>query len=188
MALMPGTLVSESLRTLRRHGHGSSCESTCKTTLPHIRRYIRIRIRIGVYCKVAFFVIRGIWRGILVLTINIKTGSTKIEKQEWRNNSTSAKSTLIEITLKCVIPPRSHIYFPPLSGLLIAMVVSMLFLLLLRFIAPVMVWVLIIGVLGSGAYGKLSTVAVFHIAFLNSAWKFTWTCSENVRNTFRSFN
>lgn len=34
------------------------------------------------------------------------------------------------------------------------MVVSMLFLLLLRFAAPVMVWVLIIGVLGAGAYGK----------------------------------
>ncbi|XP_044026568.1 choline transporter-like protein 4 isoform X1 [Siniperca chuatsi] len=40
-----------------------------------------------------------------------------------------------------------------LVGLLIAMVVSMLFLLLLRFTAPVMVWVLIIGVLGAGAYG-----------------------------------
>ncbi|KAK9526636.1 hypothetical protein VZT92_015321 [Zoarces viviparus] len=40
-----------------------------------------------------------------------------------------------------------------LLGLLIAMVVSMLFLLLLRFTAPVMVWVLIIGVLGAGAYG-----------------------------------
>ncbi|XP_067468661.1 choline transporter-like protein 4 [Thunnus thynnus] len=40
-----------------------------------------------------------------------------------------------------------------LLGLFIAMVVSMLFLLLLRFTAPVMVWVLIIGVLGAGAYG-----------------------------------
>uniref|UniRef100_A0A8C4F073 Choline transporter-like protein n=1 Tax=Dicentrarchus labrax TaxID=13489 RepID=A0A8C4F073_DICLA len=40
-----------------------------------------------------------------------------------------------------------------LIGLLIAMVVSMLFLLLLRFTAPVMVWVLIIGVLAAGAYG-----------------------------------
>ncbi|KAE8281996.1 Choline transporter-like protein 4 Solute carrier family 44 member 4 [Larimichthys crocea] len=40
-----------------------------------------------------------------------------------------------------------------LIGLLIAMAVSMLFLLLLRFTAPVMVWVLIIGVLGAGAYG-----------------------------------
>ncbi|XP_039977578.1 choline transporter-like protein 4 [Xiphias gladius] len=40
-----------------------------------------------------------------------------------------------------------------LVGLIIAMVVSMLFLLLLRFTAPVMVWVLIIGVLGAGAYG-----------------------------------
>ncbi|KAM7373411.1 hypothetical protein PAMP_008262 [Pampus punctatissimus] len=40
-----------------------------------------------------------------------------------------------------------------LVGLLIAMVVSMMFLLLLRFTAPVMVWVLIIGVLGAGAYG-----------------------------------
>ncbi|XP_072226159.1 choline transporter-like protein 4 [Leuresthes tenuis] len=40
-----------------------------------------------------------------------------------------------------------------LVGLLIAMFVSMLFLLLLRFTAPVMVWVLIVGVLGAGAYG-----------------------------------
>ncbi|XP_056153974.1 choline transporter-like protein 4 [Lampris incognitus] len=40
-----------------------------------------------------------------------------------------------------------------LLGLLIAMLVSMLFLLLLRFTAPIMVWVLIIGVLGAGAYG-----------------------------------
>ncbi|KAF7662110.1 hypothetical protein LDENG_00245720 [Lucifuga dentata] len=40
-----------------------------------------------------------------------------------------------------------------LIGLLIAMVVSMLFLLLLRFTAPVMVWVLIIGILATGAYG-----------------------------------
>ncbi|XP_028251347.1 choline transporter-like protein 4 [Parambassis ranga] len=40
-----------------------------------------------------------------------------------------------------------------LLGLLIAMVVSMLFLLLLRFTAPVVVWVLIFGVLGAGAYG-----------------------------------
>ncbi|XP_034561496.1 choline transporter-like protein 4 [Notolabrus celidotus] len=40
-----------------------------------------------------------------------------------------------------------------LLGLVIAMAVSMLFLLLLRFTAPVMVWVLIIGLLGAGAYG-----------------------------------
>ncbi|KAI4817676.1 hypothetical protein KUCAC02_011059 [Chaenocephalus aceratus] len=40
-----------------------------------------------------------------------------------------------------------------LVGLVIAMVVSMLFLLLLRFTAPVMVWVLIVGLLGAGAYG-----------------------------------
>uniref|UniRef100_A0A8C6SWP6 Choline transporter-like protein n=1 Tax=Neogobius melanostomus TaxID=47308 RepID=A0A8C6SWP6_9GOBI len=40
-----------------------------------------------------------------------------------------------------------------LLGLLIAMVTSLLFLLLLRFIAPVMVWVLIVGLLGAGAYG-----------------------------------
>ncbi|XP_030596429.1 choline transporter-like protein 4 isoform X1 [Archocentrus centrarchus] len=38
-------------------------------------------------------------------------------------------------------------------GLIIAMLVSLLFLLLLRFIAPVIVWVLILGVLGTGAYG-----------------------------------
>ncbi|KAG7256412.1 hypothetical protein CRUP_021422 [Coryphaenoides rupestris] len=40
-----------------------------------------------------------------------------------------------------------------LLGLVISMLVSMLFLLLLRFTAPVMVWVLIIGLLGAGAYG-----------------------------------
>nr|XP_043908168.1 choline transporter-like protein 4 isoform X1 [Solea senegalensis] len=40
-----------------------------------------------------------------------------------------------------------------LIGLLIAMLVSMLFLLLLRFTAPVMVWLLIVGVLAAGAYG-----------------------------------
>uniref|UniRef100_A0A3Q1GLI1 Choline transporter-like protein n=1 Tax=Acanthochromis polyacanthus TaxID=80966 RepID=A0A3Q1GLI1_9TELE len=40
-----------------------------------------------------------------------------------------------------------------LVGLLIAMLVSLLFLLLLRFIAGIMVWVLIVGVLGAGAYG-----------------------------------
>lgn len=34
------------------------------------------------------------------------------------------------------------------------MLVSMLFLLLLRFTAPVMVWLLIIGLLAAGAYGK----------------------------------
>uniref|UniRef100_A0A672T403 Choline transporter-like protein n=1 Tax=Sinocyclocheilus grahami TaxID=75366 RepID=A0A672T403_SINGR len=39
------------------------------------------------------------------------------------------------------------------TGLVIAMVVSVLFLLLLRFTAPVLVWVLIIGVLAVGAFG-----------------------------------
>ncbi|KAM4550667.1 choline transporter-like protein 4 [Fundulus diaphanus] len=38
-------------------------------------------------------------------------------------------------------------------GLVIAMLVSLLFLLLLRFTAPVMIWLLIIGLLGAGAYG-----------------------------------
>ncbi|XP_015232425.1 PREDICTED: choline transporter-like protein 4 isoform X1 [Cyprinodon variegatus] len=40
-----------------------------------------------------------------------------------------------------------------LLGLVIAMLVSLLFLLLLRFTAPVMVWLLIIALLGAGAYG-----------------------------------
>ncbi|TWW65564.1 choline transporter-like protein 4 [Takifugu flavidus] len=40
-----------------------------------------------------------------------------------------------------------------LVGLVLAMLVSMLFLLLLRFTAPVMVWVLIAGLLAAGAYG-----------------------------------
>uniref|UniRef100_A0A8C1NA79 Choline transporter-like protein n=1 Tax=Cyprinus carpio TaxID=7962 RepID=A0A8C1NA79_CYPCA len=39
------------------------------------------------------------------------------------------------------------------SGLVIAMVVSVFFLLLLRFTAPVLIWVLIIGVLAVGAFG-----------------------------------
>lgn len=42
---------------------------------------------------------------------------------------------------------------PPDSGLLIAMLLSLLFLLLLRFTAPVLVWVLIVGVLAADAYG-----------------------------------
>ncbi len=60
----------------------------------------------------------------------------------------------------CFIPllPSSVL---PLSGLVIAMVVSMLFLLLLRFLAPVMVWVLIIGLLGAGAYGKHTLGKIF---------------------------
>uniref|UniRef100_A0A4W5N6D9 Choline transporter-like protein n=1 Tax=Hucho hucho TaxID=62062 RepID=A0A4W5N6D9_9TELE len=63
-----------------------------------------------------------------------------------------------------------------LSALVIAMVVSFLFLLLLRFIAPVMVWVLIFGVLAVGAYGiyhcwweydnyRKSTVSITDIGF-----------------------
>ncbi|KAL0962485.1 hypothetical protein UPYG_G00340640 [Umbra pygmaea] len=40
-----------------------------------------------------------------------------------------------------------------IAALVIAMVVSFLFLLLMRFIAPIMVWVLIFGVLAVGAYG-----------------------------------
>ncbi|XP_056438714.1 choline transporter-like protein 4 [Gadus chalcogrammus] len=40
-----------------------------------------------------------------------------------------------------------------LLGLVISMLVSMLFLLLLRFTAPVMVWLLILGLLGAGGYG-----------------------------------
>ncbi|XP_064836619.1 choline transporter-like protein 4 [Oncorhynchus masou masou] len=63
-----------------------------------------------------------------------------------------------------------------IAALVIAMVVSFLFLLLLRFIAPVMVWVLIFGVLAVGAYGiyhcwweydnyRKSTVSVTDIGF-----------------------
>ncbi|KAK7124214.1 hypothetical protein R3I94_018546 [Phoxinus phoxinus] len=39
------------------------------------------------------------------------------------------------------------------AGLVIAMVVSVLFLLLLRFTAPVLIWILIVGVLAVGAFG-----------------------------------
>uniref|UniRef100_A0A3B4VBL0 Choline transporter-like protein n=1 Tax=Seriola dumerili TaxID=41447 RepID=A0A3B4VBL0_SERDU len=56
-----------------------------------------------------------------------------------------------------------------LLGLLIAMLVSMLFLLLLRFTAPVMVWVLIIGVLGAGAYGIWHCYWEYDIHKKNSA-------------------
>uniref|UniRef100_A0A8C1QYP3 Choline transporter-like protein n=1 Tax=Cyprinus carpio TaxID=7962 RepID=A0A8C1QYP3_CYPCA len=45
------------------------------------------------------------------------------------------------------------------SGLVIAMVVIVLFLLLLRFTAPVLVWVLIIGVLAVGAFGTLHLIS-----------------------------
>lgn len=44
--------------------------------------------------------------------------------------------------------------FPHNSGLAIAMVLSMLFLLLLRFIAGVVVWLLIVAVLSTGAFGE----------------------------------
>lgn len=40
------------------------------------------------------------------------------------------------------------------------MLVSLLFLLLLRFTAPVMIWLLIIALLGAGAYGK--TLSLIH--------------------------
>lgn len=53
--------------------------------------------------------------------------------------------------------------FSGFRGLLIAALVSLLFLLLLRFTAPVMVWVLIIGLLGAGAYGKRSPRLVFRL-------------------------
>uniref|UniRef100_A0A671KNI7 Choline transporter-like protein n=1 Tax=Sinocyclocheilus anshuiensis TaxID=1608454 RepID=A0A671KNI7_9TELE len=49
------------------------------------------------------------------------------------------------------------------AGLVIAMVVSVLFLLLLRFTAPVLIWVLIIGVLAVGAFGKFTSVALGHM-------------------------
>ncbi|XP_032832230.1 choline transporter-like protein 4 [Petromyzon marinus] len=54
-----------------------------------------------------------------------------------------------------------------LIGLAIAMVVSLLFLLLLRFTAPVLIWVIIIGVLVAGAYG------IFHCSweFVNLSGK-----------------
>uniref|UniRef100_A0A8C1MBF6 Choline transporter-like protein n=1 Tax=Cyprinus carpio TaxID=7962 RepID=A0A8C1MBF6_CYPCA len=45
------------------------------------------------------------------------------------------------------------------NGLVIAMVVIVLFLLLLRFTAPVLVWVLIIGVLAVGAFGTLHLIS-----------------------------
>uniref|UniRef100_A0A4W4GIJ3 Choline transporter-like protein n=1 Tax=Electrophorus electricus TaxID=8005 RepID=A0A4W4GIJ3_ELEEL len=46
------------------------------------------------------------------------------------------------------------------SGLVIAMVVSLLFLLLLRFLAAILIWILILGVLAVGAFGKCVSVCV----------------------------
>uniref|UniRef100_A0AAQ4NVA1 Choline transporter-like protein n=1 Tax=Gasterosteus aculeatus aculeatus TaxID=481459 RepID=A0AAQ4NVA1_GASAC len=64
----------------------------------------------------------------------------------------------IQLTVKEIVDKELCPFFympttPAPSLPPVAMVVSMLFLLLLRFTAPVMVWVLIVGVLGAGAYG-----------------------------------
>uniref|UniRef100_A0A9J7X8I9 Choline transporter-like protein n=1 Tax=Cyprinus carpio carpio TaxID=630221 RepID=A0A9J7X8I9_CYPCA len=59
------------------------------------------------------------------------------------------------------------------SGLVIAMVVSVLFLLLLRFTAPVLVWVLIIGVLAVGAFGTLTSVSIKRFSLVVTLLQFS---------------
>lgn len=66
----------------------------------------------------------------------------------------------------------------PLRGLVLAMLVSMLFLLLLRFTAPVMVWVLIVGLLAAGAYGKLKEPVVLLTDSSTASWAVLAAASE----------
>uniref|UniRef100_A0A672T4A1 Choline transporter-like protein n=1 Tax=Sinocyclocheilus grahami TaxID=75366 RepID=A0A672T4A1_SINGR len=80
-------------------------------------------------------------------------------KQEYCVPSLQLKDT-IYVTMDIVNKELCPLFYMPTTsvlgrcfGLVIAMVVSVLFLLLLRFTAPVLVWVLIIGVLAVGAFG-----------------------------------
>lgn len=59
---------------------------------------------------------------------------------------------------------------PPCSGLVIAMVVSLIFIVLLRFLAGIMVWVMIVLVILVIGYGKLQSsrgYPLFFFFFLN---------------------
>ncbi|XP_059411643.1 choline transporter-like protein 4 isoform X4 [Carassius carassius] len=79
------------------------------------------------------------------------------------------------------------------AGLVIAMVVSVLFLLLLRFTAPVLVWVLIIGVLAVGAFGiwycynEYMSLASSNLSFSNVGLTSNVQVYLQVRDTWLAF-
>ncbi|XP_026145403.1 choline transporter-like protein 4 isoform X2 [Carassius auratus] len=79
------------------------------------------------------------------------------------------------------------------AGLVIAMVVSVLFLLLLRFTAPVLVWVLIIGVLAVGAFGiwycynEYMSLASSNLSFSNVGLTNNVQVYLQVRDTWLAF-
>ncbi|RXN35046.1 choline transporter 4 [Labeo rohita] len=79
------------------------------------------------------------------------------------------------------------------AGLVIAMVVSILFLLLLRFTAPVLVWVLIIGVLAVGAFGiwycynEYKSLANSNLTFSNVGLTTNVQVYLQVRDTWLAF-
>ncbi|XP_051520550.1 choline transporter-like protein 4 isoform X2 [Myxocyprinus asiaticus] len=79
------------------------------------------------------------------------------------------------------------------AGLVIAMVVSVLFLLLLRFTAPIMVWVLIIGVLAVGAFGiwycynEYQSLANSSLTFNNVGFTSNVKVYLQVRDTWLAF-
>uniref|UniRef100_A0A671KNJ2 Choline transporter-like protein n=1 Tax=Sinocyclocheilus anshuiensis TaxID=1608454 RepID=A0A671KNJ2_9TELE len=79
------------------------------------------------------------------------------------------------------------------AGLVIAMVVSVLFLLLLRFTAPVLIWVLIIGVLAVGAFGiwycynEYISLATSTLTFNNVGFTTNVQVYLQVRDTWLAF-
>ncbi|ROL52231.1 Choline transporter-like protein 4 [Anabarilius grahami] len=79
------------------------------------------------------------------------------------------------------------------AGLVIAMVVSVLFLLLLRFTAPVLVWILIVGVLAVGAFGiwycynEYMSLASSSLTFSNVGFTTNVNVYLQVRDTWLAF-
>uniref|UniRef100_A0A3B3ULP8 Choline transporter-like protein n=2 Tax=Poecilia TaxID=8080 RepID=A0A3B3ULP8_9TELE len=84
-------------------------------------------------------------QSLCVPSLDLKT--TKLSLQDF------VCVTNLEIFLLIYDGKCDFLLLTGFSGLVVAMVVSLLFLLLLRFIAPVMIWLIIIGLLASGAYG-----------------------------------
>lgn len=79
------------------------------------------------------------------------------------------------------------------AGLVIAMVVSVLFLLLLRFTAPVLIWILIFGVLAVGAFGiwycynDYMSLASSNLTFSNVGFTTNVQVYLQVRDTWLAF-
>ncbi|XP_056598029.1 choline transporter-like protein 4 isoform X2 [Triplophysa dalaica] len=79
------------------------------------------------------------------------------------------------------------------AGLVIAMVVSVFFLLLLRFTAPILVWVLIVGVLAVGAFGiwycynEYMSLAASSLTFNNVGFSTNVDVYLQVRDTWLAF-